>query len=124
MPNISGYTLAQIRAATKAQIVTALTNQLNSMTKRQIILFLWDTIDRVPDNTVFVTDAQNRVISQTDIDRDIETGVMVGGRVVTSTFYPTGEVDTITISTRNASNAEIAKKIIKHYKDGSQPTVS
>lgn len=119
------YTLTQLRGFTKTQLINGISTYLtNNMTKRQILIWLMDNTVTVADDSIRVTRADGQVTSITDVDRDLETGAMTGGRVVSYTYYPTGEVDTITISTRDASNAEIAKKIIKHYTDGKQPEVS
>jgi hypothetical protein len=118
------YTLAQLRGFTKTQLITGISNYLtNNMTKRQILIWLMDNLNTVADASIRVKRADGQITSVTDVDRDMETGLMTGGRVVTFTYYPTGEVDTITISTRDAANVEIAKKVIKHYTDGKQPEV-
>ena len=124
MPLIANLTLTQLRAATKAQIITGITNYLtNNFTKRQLIVFLLDR-DREPDAPVTTRRADGQVSSQTDVERDVETGVMTGGRVVTYSYYPTGEVMDIVVSTRDAANKEIAKKVIKHFTDERQPEVT
>ena len=118
------YTLAQARSATKAQIVTAITNVLNTYSKRQILIWLLNNAVSVSDDTLRTYAPDGQIASQTDVDRDVETGAMVGGRVVTYSYYDTGEVKDIVISTRDAANKEVARKTIHHFTDGKQPTVS
>ena len=123
--NISNLTLAQLRAATKAQIITAIVNRLQDMTKRQIIIWLLDEVDRITDNPVRVHRPDGQIESQTDVERDTETGAKTGSRVVTWTYYPTGEVDEITITNKDAADKTIGKpKVIKHFTDGRQPEVT
>ena len=118
------YTIAQLRAATKTQIINAISNYLtNNFTKRQIIIWLLNNTNILANATISIYEPDGQVRSQTDRNMDIETGLQVDGRVVTYAYYPTGEVDTITISTRDSANKEIAKKIIKHFIDGRQPEV-
>lgn len=123
MPLIANLTLEQLRSATKAQIITGITNYLSALSKRQIILFLMDA-DRLPDAPALTYGPDGQPTKQVDTDRDAETGAMIGGRVVTWSYYPTGEVDTITISIRDASNAEVAKKVIKHFTDRRPPVTT
>lgn len=118
MPLIANLTLAQLRAATKAQIIAAIGNYLtNNFTKRQVIAFLLDA-DIVPDAPARTYGKDGQIESETDVDRDAETGTIIARRTVSWTYYPTGEVDTITI-TEGA-----AVRIVKHYLDGRQPTVT
>lgn len=122
--NVTNLTLAQLRAATKAQIITAIGNYLtNNFTKRQLILWLWDA-DVISDDPIIAYRPDGQIESQTEETRDVETGVVVGGRVVTWSYYPSGEVHTIIISQRDALNNEIARKIITHFLDGRRPEVS
>jgi hypothetical protein len=118
MPLIANLTLAQLRAATKAQIITAIANYLtNNFTKRQIIGFLMDA-DVIADPPTRTFRADGQIESETDTDRDAETGAVVASRQIHWSYYPTGEIDTITI------DQDGAQRVIKHYLDGHQPTVS
>ncbi len=118
MPNIANLTLAQLRLATKAQIITAIANYLtNNFTKRQLIGFLIDA-EVVSDPPVTTYRMDGQIESETDTDRDAETGALVASRQVRWFYYPTGEVDTITI-TQGAT-----VRTIKHYLNRRQPTVT
>lgn len=106
-----------------AQIRAALVAARAGKSKRELLIDLLDG-DRYSDDPIRAYMPDGQIFSETFIERDIETGLQVAAQVVTHTYYPTGEIDTIVISTRDASNVEIARKTIKHYRDGSQPTVS
>ena len=117
MPNLTNLTLAQLRAATKAQLITAISNKLAAMTKRQIVFFLLDRDEQnrtVNDDPIVTCRKDGQIESQTEIERDVETGAKTGSRVITWTYFPGGNVDTITISQRDAADKEIARKVIRH----------
>ena len=117
-------TLAQLRALTKAQIISRLSTWLtNHFTKRQLILWLMD-IEVLENDPVRTYRADGQIESETTIDVDTETNLQVNKRVVTWTYYATGEVDVITIKQYDSNDALIRTKAIKHYKDGRQPTVT
>lgn len=119
------YTIDQIRAATKAQIITTIANYLtNNFTKRQILVWLFNNVTIVPAVPVRTFNSDGQIASELDIDDDLETGTQTGGRQTNWTYYPTGEVDTITVKTLDAANNVIAIQVIKHYTDGRQPTVT
>ena len=122
MPNLSNLTLAQLRAATSAQIVTAITNKLNTLTKRQLIEFLLDVVD-FPDNPVCTYRADGQIASETVIARDA-LGAKTGTRVITWTYFdklPRTPVSVITVRELNTADAETSKRSIQHFADGSQP---
>jgi hypothetical protein len=118
MPILVNLTLEQLRAATKAQIVADITAK---MTKRDLLIFLNDGSDKVQDEPkrTYCKDGQQE--SQIEVERDVETGARTGGKVISWSYYPTGEVDEITISLRDATDKETARKVIKHFVDGRQP---
>ena len=117
-------TLAQLRALTKAQIISRLSTWLtNNFTKRQLILWLMD-MDVLTLDPVRTYQADGQITSETIVTRDTETNAQVNKRIVTWTYYATGEVDTITIKVYDGSNALLRTKSIKHYTDGRQPTVT
>lgn len=129
MPTLSGLTLTQLRAATVAQIRTAMTTRLGLMTKRQLcILDLWcrefdpDALMTIDDDAVITTRPDRQVASQTTVQRDV-LGVKTGSRAVAWSYYASGIVKDIMITDRDAADAQVAKRVIHHYEDGSQPTV-
>ncbi len=80
-------------------------------------------IERTPDRQVVTHDEQGRVILVLDIDRDTETGALLGATRTVWTYYDTGEVNVITIRRYDADQQEIvgAGLRIKHYTDGRPP---
>ena len=118
MPNIADLPLSQLRLATKAQIITAISNFLtNNFTKRQLITFLLDA-ETVADPPVRSYGTDGQIESETVTERDAETAAVITTRQIHWSYYPTGEVDTITITEGDAL------RTIKHYLDGQQPTVT
>ena len=120
MPNWSNLTLEQLRAATKAQIVTAITNWLNNRTKRQIIALLidMDVVADTPDVTYW---PDGQIKRRDEVFRDA-LGDVTGGRRTNYAYYPTGEIDTITIIDVDADlTTVLGRRTIKHYLDGRQP---
>ena len=124
MLNLEDITIEQLRSATKDQIVNFVTNKLNNMSKRQIILWLWDEVSEIADEPIRTYRKDGQIESQVEANRDIESGELINGRRIDWTYYSTGEVDTITIRELDGLGVEAKKKIIKHYKDGRQPEVT
>jgi hypothetical protein len=117
-------TLEQLRALTKAQIITKLSNWLTkNFTKRQLILWLMD-IEVMDDEPIRTYIADGQIESETIVTRDTEANLQVSRRETLWSYYPTGEVDVITIKQYDSNDALIRTKAIKHYTDGKQPTVT
>jgi hypothetical protein len=119
---LADITLAQLQAASAAQIRTVITNRINAMTKKQLVALVWSVV--APDDIAYadapvvVCDKNGQMTSLTEVTRDA-LGVRTGGRVITWTYYEkTGAVDTITISTRDAADIETDRKVIKHDPSG------
>lgn len=119
LPNFD-LTLEQLRSMTRAQIRQAITDAIAPMSKREMIQWLLQA-DIVNDPPLRTYGADGQIIKQVEIDRDAETRERVRGKVTTWTYYPTGEVDTIIISDRDAVDGEISRRRIKHYRDGRPP---
>ena len=120
-------TLEQLRAATKEQIITKVVNALTSMTRKRICEFIWTikgtSFEAISLSTLTVNhDVPGgqliRVYEKTDI-----LGTKLGSTKTEWTYYPTGEVDTITISELDALDQIISQKAIKHFTDGRQPVL-
>ena len=117
-------TLAQLRALTKAQIISRLSTWLtNHFTKRQLILWLMD-IEVLDNGPVRTYRADGQIESETIVTVDTETNAQVNKRETTWTYYATGEVNVITIKVYDGANNLLRTKSIKHYTDGRQPTVT
>ena len=123
MPNITTLTRAQIIALNQGQLRAAINQVINGWTKREMVLFLLDS-DRIVDTPIITRRVDGQVETYVEVERDMETDVRIGGRRLTYTYYPTGEVDTIVISQRDAADKEKSKRTIKHFKDGRQPEVT
>jgi len=116
-------TLEQLRALTKAQIISRLSTWLmNNFTKRQLILWLMD-MDVIALEPLRIYRADGQIASSIEVTVDIETAKQVNKRVTNWSYYPTGEVNEIIIRNYDGNNILLSTKIIKHYTDGKKPTV-
>jgi len=128
MNTLSGFTLAQLRQATVAQIRTAMTTRLGSLDRKQLIrLDLYcasydkDAVVRIPD------DAQHEAYPDGQAKRHVETerdvlGAVVGGRVTEWTYYkPSGSVLDITTTETDGAGKAVKKRTVHHFEDGRQP---
>jgi len=124
MPNISTLTLETMRSSTKTQIITNIRDYLTAnMTKKQLITFLLDR-DTVDDTQVVTYLPDGQVDKIVDWKRDAETNNKISGVVTNFSYYPTGEIDVIRVSQRDAANVETSHVRIKHYLDGRQPKIT
>jgi hypothetical protein len=120
MPNWSNFTLAQLRAATKTQIITAITNWLQTRTKRQIIELLIDVVS-IADKPIITRSGDEQITQRDDVNRDV-LGNVIGGKRTNYAYYPTNEINTITITDLDADLITVlGQRTIKHYTDGRQP---
>ena len=124
MSNWSNLTLAQLRAATKAQIITAITNWLTTRTKRQIIELLLD-VTNIADRPDITRWPDGQIKRRDETFRDVE-GNVTGGRRTNYDYYSLGgEIDTITTIDVDADlTTGLSRKTIKHFLDGRQPEMS
>ena len=115
----------QLRAVTKEQIITKIVEGLTSMSRKKICEFVWTIKDlRLTDITLSTLTTNHnvpegqllRVYEKTDI-----LGNKLGSTKTEWTYYPTGEVDIITISGLDAQDQVVSQKRIKHFTDGRQP---
>lgn len=114
-------TIEQLRSMTKTQIITKLSSWLtNNFTKHQLILWLLDR-DVLHDDSIITYNANNQLISQTEIERDIETGLQIRKIITRWAYYAEGEVNVISIKNYDANNTLMNTTTIKHYRDGRQP---
>ena len=106
MIDLSNLTLTQRTALTKEYIITAI-------------------LEGQTDTALEVNVAQGGrgPIRRVEVTRDRLTGKVLGRKYMDWTYYPTGEVATITISERDASDVETARRVIRHFADGRQPVV-
>ena len=119
--NISDMTIQQLRAATKAQIITSISAYLQAnFTRRELIRLLRDR-DTDWDEPIRTYRADGQIESQIEIERDDDTQVQVSKRVMTWTYYATGEVNVIKTDIYDAVDALVRTRRVKHYRDGKQP---
>lgn len=124
MPTLSSMTIRQMRKSTKAKIIDSIVEYIKAnFTKRQLIKFLRDR-DTGWDEPVFTHYPDGQIESQLEIERDAETGLQVSKKIITWTYYVTGEVNGIKTEFYDSNNILQRTRRIKHYRDGRQPTVT
>lgn len=123
MPTWTTLSLTQLRAATKAQIIQNVGQWMAvNLSKRDLIAWLMDA-DYIPDRTIVTRDNQSRVIKRIDVNRDPETGVVIGGRVMTWQYFNSGEIRYIVVSDRDGDDVETRRQRISHSRDGQSPVI-
>ena len=121
---LTDKTIAELRQMNKRQIIDAIAAYLDaSYTRREIIRGIRNDQDTYTDTTQ-VYDAQGRITSETEIERDDNTQAQVSRKVISWTYYATGEVNVIKTETYDAADVLVKTRRIKHYRDGRQPEVS
>ena len=102
---------------------------LKDATLQQLVQSRPDLIEQIKEGkdegtrTIAVTkDKEGRMSRFVEEHRDID-GALVGKRVNTYTYYPTGEVNVIT-QQRFEGEKLIQNRQIKHFLDGKQPIVT
>lgn len=124
---LADLTLAQLRAATKPQLITIIDNKLAAMTQKQLIAFIWGAV--VPDDFVdadppTVVNGKNGPLSSLQVFRDA-LGAKVGSQRVTWSYYaPSGAVDTIILEELDAADKVTKQRQVKHFPDGAQPVTT
>ena len=118
---LSDMTIQQLRASMKNQIVDSITAYLKAnYTRRELIRMLRDR-DTDWDEPIRTYRADGQIESQIEIERDEDSQVQVSKRVMTWSYYVTGEVNVILIQTYDGADVLKRTKRIKHYRDGKQP---
>lgn len=110
LPNLKSLTLTQLRA----QITP---------TKRDALIAINAGIDAAADDPIRTYCKDGQIESQSITFRDVETGVVIINKMITWTYYKTGEVNSITIVETDGALNEVSRMIIKHFEDGRQPEV-
>jgi hypothetical protein len=118
MPYISDLTPAQLRSSTKTQIITSIRDYLTAyFSKRQLIRFLLDR-DRDNDTQVCTYYPDGQIKRTRDVERDIETAIKTGTRIIDWDYYANGAVQYITIITLDANDVETSRVRIRHNGNG------
>jgi len=120
-------TIEQLRAATKEQIITKIVDKLTSITKKKVCEFVW-TIKGVSFESIsLATLTVNHNVPEGQLIRIYETTDILGNKTGSTridwTYYPTGEVDTITTTELDALDQVISTQTVKHFTDGRQPVI-
>jgi len=120
-------TLEQLRAATKEQIITRVTNLLTSLSRKRICEFIWTIKDIDFADITLSALTVNHNVPEGQLIRVYETTDILGNKTGSTridwTYYPTGEVDLIVHSELDGLDVVVGVKKIKHYLDGKQPEV-
>jgi len=120
-------TLEQLRAATNDQIITRVVNLLTTLSKKRICEFIWTIKDVSFQPISLSTLTVNHDVPEGQLLRFYEITDILGNKLGSTkidwTYYPTGEVNTITISELDALDTVISQKTIKHFLDGRQPLI-
>ena len=118
MPYITDLTPSQLRSSTKTQIITSIREHLTAnYTKRELIRFLLDC-DRDNDTQICTYYPDGQIRRTRDVERDVETGVKTGSRIIDWDYYPSGAVKYITIVTLDAADVETSRIRIRHNGNG------
>ena len=120
-------TIDQLRAATKEQIITRVTNLLTSLSRKRLCEFIW-TIKNVNFVEIILeTLTVNHDVPEGQLLKVYEKIDLLGDKTGSTktewTYYPTGEVDLIVLSELDGLDVVVGVKKIKHYLDGKQPEV-
>lgn len=120
-------TLQQLRSNTLGQNRAIVTSYVAKLKNKDVCDFIWTirgiTIPEISLETI--TEKQDlpqgqsiRVYQKTDILKN-----KMGSRKTEWTYYPTGEVDTITTTQLDENDHVTSTKTIKHFTDGRQPII-
>ena len=110
-------TLNELRAATIAQI---LADVAANNDKRAIVQELLGQ-DRIVDRPTITRDDQGRIVKRAQVERDLLSGEVMGGRETTHLYFKTGEIQDIVVSERDAKDKWMGGHTIKHFTDGRVP---
>ena len=124
---ILDLTLNQLVRATKKQIIDAIVVRLNGMTERRLKEFVWEIKGLILENLEYKEsveieniDSPNGQVLRIRETKDL-LGQVLSKQRTEWTYYPTGPVNEVAIIQLDATDKEIARKVIKHFLDGRQP---
>lgn len=117
---LTDLTKEQLRALSKNQIINSIDDYLTAnYTKKQLIQ---GVLDRDTEwDTPVCTYGPDGILTQNEIERDIETNAQVSRKYTVWDYYNSGEINTIITEFYDENDVLTKRKKIKHYKDGRQP---
>lgn len=121
MPLWTTMTLAELRAATKREIIEDVGRYIfDHFTKLQICKWLLD-VELIQDTVGVTRDEAGRIVKRLQVWRHIVTGAVDHNNETTYTYYPNGDIEDITIIERDGDDNITEQYTIHHYQDGRQP---
>jgi hypothetical protein len=122
-----GLTLQDLRDATHQELMQGIHFGLINFSKKELCEIMWSMKIMDPWGINLETLIANHNVPEGPLLRIYETtdilGTKLGSKKTEWIYYPTGEVDTITISELDALDNIISQKVIKHFIDGRQPVL-
>ncbi len=128
MNTLSGFSILQLRAATAAQIRTAMTTRLGLLDRKQLIRLDLYCASYDKNAVVTLPGVPIRKTGPHGQTEYVEEQADVLGAVVKTvktewSYYPSGCVqDIVTTETDSAGNVT-KKRTVHHFEDGKQPTL-
>ena len=120
-----GLTIQDLRDATHQELMQGIHFGLVNYTKKELCEIMWTMKTMDPLGIILEEQTINHNVPEGQLIRVYERtdilGIKTGSTRFDWTYYPTGEVDTITISMLNALDQLVSQKTIKHFTDGRQP---
>ena len=108
-----------------AQTIEEVSTKLTSLTKEQLIevdqSITAIKIKVIEKLTTSLDGKNGQILRQSEVLDS--TGKKISGQRIEWTYYPTGEVNEISIIKLDSKDKQISKKVIKHFTDGTQPIV-
>ena len=122
-----GLTLQDLRDATHQELMQGIHFGLVNYPKKELCEIMWAMKTMVPFGMKIETLKINHNVPEGQLIRIHETtdilGTKTGSTRIDWTYYPTGEVDTITTTELDALDQVISTQTIKHFTDGRQPVI-
>lgn len=121
-------TIEQLRAATKAQIITVIDNRLQNMTKKQLIILVLRVTGQNIENWTEEIQIQAQDGPSGQTIRQYQTkdalGNIISKRNINWTYYESGPINEIFIDHLDSADILTLRQKIKHFLDGRQPKLS
>jgi len=120
-------TLEDIKKATQVELNQDISTEVTSLSKKELAETIWTIKSTPPFTPAFETLIQQADDPRGQLIRVYELsdilGTKTGSQKIEWTYYPTGEVDTITITGLDALDQIVSTKTVKHFLSGKQPVL-